>query len=440
MIIIQCIQLFSTLFIFLLVSNKKNGFFEIMLCQLVFLLLSIILKENLNYSFIEIILVVLFSFYKFKWRKYLLPLFFSVCAILLNSLLNYLLINYAFDLMNALVDQWFSDNDFYLQALCSFAPIIVVWSIKRMLIISNTKLFRRIHRALYLEQKKILIVSISMVTTLLILLHVIFYFEQIEGETQPERILTIVLYTCAVMGIMLFINNQYIKTKNSEHQKFKETQFQNLVAYAEQMELLHDEIKSFRHDYVNILTSIEQAILMRDIDLVKEIYEKTIRPTGTLMESNHFCFIKLKYILVAELKSILASKILFAEKTKIDLHLEIEDFIEKIHMDIVDFCRVLSILLDNAIEAAKETQSPKIIIAIIEEKEAQRVIIKNTTAGQDIDILKIWEKGYSSKFNNHSGLGLYAVKQLLDQNRYVTLETSYHQCWFCQSLILIKTG
>jgi two-component system sensor histidine kinase AgrC len=399
-----------------------------------------IFKDKISYLFIEIILTVFFSFYKFKWKKYLLPLFFSISAVLLNSLLNYLLINYVLDLMNALVDQWFSNNDFYLQAWCSFAPIIVVWFIKYMLIIANHKTLKRIHRALYLEQKKILIVSISMVTALLTLLYIIFYFEKIEGETQPERMLTMVLYTFAVIGLMLFINNQYIKTKNVEHQRFKETQFQNLIAYAEQMELLHDEIRSFRHDYVNILTSIEQAILLRDIDLVKEIYEKTIRPTGTIMESNHFCFIKLKYILIAELKSILASKILFAEKSKIDVHLEIEDFIGEIYMDTVEFCRVLSILLDNAIEAAKETEFSKIIIAIIEEKEIQRIIIKNTTAGQKIDILKIWEKGYSSKPDNHSGLGLYVVKQLLDQNRYVTLETSYLQDWFSQSLILKENG
>lgn len=53
----------------------------------------------------------------------------------------------------------------------------------------------------------------------------------------------------------------------------KEIQLQNLSNYSQQVEGLYQEIRSFRHDYANILSSLKIGIDQKDINLVSQVYD-----------------------------------------------------------------------------------------------------------------------------------------------------------------------
>ena len=125
--------------------------------------------------------------------------------------------------------------------------------------------------------------------------------------------------------------------------------------------------------------------------------------------------------------NILATKYYVADELNIQIDLDIFldlNEIEK-HMKIYEFTRILGILLDNAIEAASDCKDKRINVTFRNEESKHRiiVIIENTYKDKKIDIDKIFEKGISSK-KDHSGLGLWKIREILKRNNNLNLFTT----------------
>ena len=104
-------------------------------------------------------------------------------------------------------------------------------------------------------------------------------------------------------------------------------------------------------------------------------------------------------------------------------------------MQIYEFTRILGILLDNAIEASSECIE-KIINIVFrndEKNSRQIVLIENTYNNKNVNIDKIFEKGISGK-ENHTGLGLWEVRQILNKNNNLNLHTNKSKDLFTQQL------
>ena len=104
-------------------------------------------------------------------------------------------------------------------------------------------------------------------------------------------------------------------------------------------------------------------------------------------------------------------------------------------MKIYEFARILGILLDNAIEASSECKEKIINISFRNDEKNNRQLIKieNTYNNKDVDTTKIFAKGISGK-ENHTGLGLWEVQNILTKNNNISLFTSKNNRFFSQQL------
>ena len=104
-------------------------------------------------------------------------------------------------------------------------------------------------------------------------------------------------------------------------------------------------------------------------------------------------------------------------------------------MKIYEFARILGILLDNAIEAAEQSNEKLINISFRKDDKNKRniILIENSYANKEIDIDTIFHKGYTEK-ENHSGIGLWEVRKLLSKNNNVNLFTTKTDSLFKQQL------
>ena len=104
-------------------------------------------------------------------------------------------------------------------------------------------------------------------------------------------------------------------------------------------------------------------------------------------------------------------------------------------MKIYEFTRMLGILLDNAIEAASECDEK--ILNIIFRRDSKNSVdiikIENTYKDKNVNIENIFNKGISGK-ENHTGLGLWEVKQILKKNNNLNLHTTKNEQFFIQQL------
>ena len=185
----------------------------------------------------------------------------------------------------------------------------------------------------------------------------------------------------------------------------KQNSYDNLQEYMMQIEELYQNLRTFRHDYANIMVSMSGYIEKNDMEGLRKYYGKQIFPMNNLLDKEKDAVAKLHNLNIIELKSIISVKINYALEMNIDVNLEITEKINRINMESIDLVRIIGILLDNATEACQECKNPSITLSIIKMENDITFIVKNTYVKQNLDYSKLGSLGISSK-GERRGTGL----------------------------------
>ena len=208
-----------------------------------------------------------------------------------------------------------------------------------------------------------------------------------------------------------------------------------MLDYVEKLELTHEELASFRHDYLNVLSSLDEGVRNKDLQQIEQVYYDVVAPTARLINNQELDIVKLSRVMIPEVKSVLSVKVISAQQQQIKVTVDIPNMIEGLAMPVVDFIRGISVLLDNAIEEAVHSKEKILQIAFFEMEDRQYFIVKNSCQHKEIDLQKIYDKSYSSKAGDR-GYGLFSLKHMIDKMEHVTLETTFTAPYFTQTLML----
>ena len=203
-------------------------------------------------------------------------------------------------------------------------------------------------------------------------------------------------------------------------------------SYNKSLSILHDNIRGFKHDFDNIVATIGGYVKTNDMEGLKKYYYEL---DVDCQRVNNLTTLNPETINNPAIYGILASKYLKADELGIQINLEVFLNLNKINMKIYEFSTILGILLDNAIEAASECEEKVINIKFRNEQSRHRhvVIIENTFKDNNLDIEEMFQKGVSGK-QNHSGLGLWEIRQILKKNNNLNLHTEKSKNLFKQQL------
>lgn len=201
----------------------------------------------------------------------------------------------------------------------------------------------------------------------------------------------------------------------------------------ENLNLICDTTRAFKHDFNNIMHAIGGYIQTNNLDDLKQYYNKLIPECFCI---NNLYRFHSKLMENSALYSIISNKYNLAEKNNIKMSLDISSNLNNLRIDDYSLTRIIGILLDNSIEAAKETNQKIINISFEENKNEQLIIIENTFLNRNISLTKIFEKHYTTKRNN-SGLGLWEVKKILNKCKNLNLSTSIENDFFVQKLEIL---
>lgn len=217
-----------------------------------------------------------------------------------------------------------------------------------------------------------------------------------------------------------------------EHQKQLDRE---LMGYVEKLELAHDELTSFRHDYINILLSLDEGVRNQNLPEIQQVYYDVIAPTSKAISNHELDIVKLARISIPEVKSVLSVKIISAQQKRLEVVIDIPEVIEEVFLSVTTFIRVISILLDNAIEEAVNSKEKVLQVSFFEKGECQYFIVSNSCQQKAYDLQQLYEKSYTSKEGDR-GYGLFSLKRLIDKTANATLETTFTDSFFTQSIIL----
>ncbi|MGL9767064.1 sensor histidine kinase [Enterococcus mundtii] len=248
------------------------------------------------------------------------------------------------------------------------------------------------------------------------------YFIKIDDFLNDDRIRgNIILFTIFSIVLLLVVFILFRVIFNNLKIENERKQNQQLSIYMKELEKQNDEIRKIRHDYLNIMTTMSGYLEQEDVKGLQVYFSDKIRPLGEKIEKNDAQLGRLTYIRIPEIKAILATKLLQAQKSEIRLIVDIVDPVENFHMDTLKLSRALGIILDNAMEAAKESEEPQLDLSFVEKKNEHFILVKNTYR-ETPPIHLIFKQGFSTKGENR-GLGLSNLREIFSDCENVSLNT-----------------
>jgi two-component system sensor histidine kinase AgrC len=229
----------------------------------------------------------------------------------------------------------------------------------------------------------------------------------------------------------------YFKARKKEQDLRLAVEQKNIYEhYLTNLEENFNLLRAFKHDYQNMLLSLELYIEENDLKGLKHYFHELKIQSDLELNTIPDYYKALTAISNKSVKSILLAKITKAKNLGIPVTLEVTKKCSFAFQE-YEAVRILGILLDNAIEANSQTNQPMIQIAIIAEMNSLEIHVCNSYNQDDqIDINQIFQRDYSTKEKN-TGIGLYTVKKIVDNHPNMFIEVEKSSLFIVTLTILI---
>ncbi len=428
-IFIIFVESYSQLFIYSQLTNKKIP----MKITIILPLMSMVVYLFFNY----LIFVTTLIYFLMVGKKLLkecnnMIWFYSIYTIFSYAVFAYL--------MNSTILSLIGENTFDQYMFLINMTISPAFSI-----LCNYILIRLIEPSLSFLQKhqdnvnQFFLTLINVLLTLCCIIQFGNYFIEeyiLKGENLIRKHI-ITIFILVIVVLIVYLNFKTRQLDKQRIQQLKDNQLADLTSYVQQIETMYGELRSFRHDYQNVLISLNESIKTKDLAVIEDTYNTILNKEGIVLEDEHYSLAKLDNLKTLPIKGIISTHVIQAWQKNIPVHLEIDDVIQDEPIDILDYVRITSILLDNAIEAVEKSENPFLTIVFLKNAEDNEVklLIENSCPNEVIDITKVFKKGYSTKGKGR-GLGLATVQTILQGYMNLSLQTEFQTGVFRQVLII----
>lgn len=406
--------------------KAREKIIYIFLFSLVAVLSSLFVPAPFN-TFINLILCPLLIFIIFKT---------SVLKAIFAEIIPYIF----FVIFSSLLAKIFTNITNMSNEVLMFIPIykicfsllMYLLSFICYLLIKHFKINIKILDNMESKSRKVLIICFvtGLVVIFLLSYILLFYPCSIPWALIISSITALVIYFILTIYSLYRTNKLEITAQDLEEQKL----------YNKTLTILYDNIRGFRHDFNNIVQSIGGYINSNNIDALKKYYSELLDDCQT---SNNLTILNPEVINNPAIYSLLTSKYYQAVDAGIKTNLEVFLDLTTLDIKVYEFTRILGVLLDNAIEASSNSVEKIINIVIRKDNRTNRslFIIENTYSNKNVNIDKIFEKGYSSKSKENAenhGLGLWEVRKILKRRSNLNLYTTKDDKLFRQQLEIYK--
>lgn len=387
--------------------------------KILILLLSFLVILIVHFNFDSIADLLCFGFfliYEISQKKPPLNgLFITVVSLLIprfcKNIISYIIWNTSINTLSAPIAYLIPYILFILLAI----PILLV--------------VRKLYVEIKLKNNYFLSLTIVLfIVYFILLMNQLFVYISYYNDFSGYAIFATVLVAIFVLSLQFFFYNEIVK-KRIENIK-KEEMIHAAEQFNLEVEKQNNEIKKFKHDYRNILLSLDYFIEQKEWGKLRKYYEITIKESQKNLQKTNFTLSSINNLVNFELKSILQTKLLNVQENGIELNVTVIGEIEVENQYSLALVRGLGIILDNALEELETLNGGKLNILFTKEEEEVVIIISNSCSGTVENIRTLKTKGFSSKGMNR-GLGLSNLQEIINENDFV-LETSVKNNLFTQ--------
>lgn len=421
-IITNFIEIFFIFKIFTLLLNvtytKKQAIIYILSCYILGLISNFTFPSPVN-TLVNYALMFIFSYFVIK-----LSIIKSCLSVLLPiiifALITTLIVNPYLTIFNI------SSNDLSTIPIYKILYLFILYTIIGIIVfvLKNKNYVLNILDDIDNKNKRIILLNLflGILTIIVQSLLMFYYIDKLPISVTFLSFITLLAY----FSISIFSLTRIIKLTQTTRK------LESAEEYNKTLRILHDNVRGFKHDFDNIVTTIGGYVKTNDLEGLKKYYKQL---EDDCQKVNNLYLLNPEIINNPGVYSLLTNKYNDAISKDIKVNISFLLDLNTLKMKIYEFARILGILLDNAIEASNECEE-KIINIIFRDDEKnhrQLIVIENTYKDKDVDTEKIFAKGVSGK-ENHTGLGLWEVQNILKKNNNLSLFTTKNDKYFSQQL------
>ena len=243
-------------------------------------------------------------------------------------------------------------------------------------------------------------------------------------------ILASIVFICLLLTFFA-MNSYKVQIEREIALKQKKFEQEHLQTYTDEIVGLYNEIRGFRHDYAGMLVSMQMAIDSGNLQEIDRVYNEVLVEVNQKLRSEKYTYFDLNNIEDSALRSLIAQSIVYARNNDVEFTLEVKDTITRLSIDLLDLVRIMSVLLNNAVEGAAESYLKQMEVAVIRMDLETVIVIQNSCKITMSPSEDLFELGFSTKGRNR-GIGLNNVKEILDKYENIILETEIEESTFRQ--------
>ncbi|OHQ87471.1 quorum-sensing sensor histidine kinase AgrC [Staphylococcus sp. HMSC074F11] len=411
------IQIFLLVWVIKTIANIKFVRKDYIFITGIIILSAILYNVYSSQALVLVVLMIIIFFYsKVRW--------YSIVIVLMSTLLSYLT-----NFITVVISLYTEDiiHNIYLFTIFHLLIYVILSLILAHLFKHLLIKLRYIY--LYISKRYYFIISF--------VLAIAFIYFYIISQTNLQENNILKFYAIIFVSVIVFLSLVILLLSAFALREMKyKRKLQEIEAYYEytlRIESINNEMRKFRHDYVNILTTLSDYIREDDMPGLRKYFDEHIVPMKDKLKTRSIKMNGIEKLKVREIKGLITTKIIQAQEKRIPISIEVPDEIDRIDMNTVELSRIIGIITDNAIEASENLEEPLINIAFIDNDESVTFIVMNKCSEDIPKIHELFEQGFSTKGDNR-GLGLSTLKELTDSNENVLLETVIENGYFVQKV------
>ncbi|MEB7074018.1 quorum-sensing sensor histidine kinase AgrC [Staphylococcus epidermidis] len=411
------IQIFLMVWVTKTIANIKFVGKDYIFITGIIILSAILYNVYSSQALVLVVLMIIIFFYsKVRW--------YSIVIVLMSALLSYLT-----NFITLTISLYTEDiiHSIYLFTISHFLMFIILSLILAHLF--KHLLIKLRYSYLYLSKRYYIIISF--------VLAIAFIYFYIISQTNLQESNSLKFYAIIFVSVIVLLSLVILLLSAFALREMKyKRKLQEIEAYYEytlRIESINNEMRKFRHDYVNILTTLSDYIREDDMPGLRKYFDEHIVPMKDKLKTRSIKMNGIEKLKVREIKGLITTKIIQAQEKRIPISIEVPDEIDRISMNTVELSRIIGIIVDNAIEASENLEEPLINIAFIDNDESVTFIVMNKCSDDIPKIHELFEQGFSTKGDNR-GLGLSTLKELTDSNENVLLDTVIENGYFVQKV------
>lgn len=343
-IIIVVVQIYCIAFFTNILASRIFSLQFLLVFGLFLATIGTILFITIGYFALVFILLSLVIALKVKGKSFFIAIITPLTTILLLVIISYCIDVFTVSFLH--MDTALSENGIAFNMIYFVALIFLAYSASVILEhLFRTKIYKRINRAN----------SIMLIVALLVIVVTMYVFIYIESLYDfPIAIIRFNGILFATFFIQLLIITLIITriNKNLMEANKKRIQSEQLKRYITSIETISMDMSQFKHDYINILSSLHSYIEQGDTLQLKTYFKNTITPLKTNLTNNQNQLATLQKINNLTFRATLNTLFTKAKQKRIDLHLEITD-----HFQMTDEqCKTIEIQLAELINQHQNTK------------------------------------------------------------------------------------